>query len=37
VLDRSDYLARHHSRLSTDYEAHNIKGGFRQFVFRPVK
>lgn len=20
-----------------DYEAHNIKGGFRQFVFRPVK
>jgi len=21
----------------TDYEAHNIKGGFRQFVFRPVK
>ena len=22
---------------ATDYEAHNIKGGFRQFVFRPVK
>ena len=22
---------------ATDYEAHNIKGGFRLFVFRPVK